>query len=66
MSIRCKIFEFSHRCIKMQLPIELIQIILAKINEKIYTTADINSAYNQMPLDKQSSRLTQFVVGNQQ
>ena len=26
----------------------------------------MNSAYNQMPLDEQSRRLTQFVVGNQQ
>ena len=26
----------------------------------------MNSAYNQMPLEKQSRRLTQFVVGNQQ
>ena len=25
----------------------------------------MNSAYNQMPLDEQSSRLTQFVIGNQ-
>ena len=26
----------------------------------------MNSAYNQMPLDGQSRRLTQFVIGNQQ
>ena len=26
----------------------------------------MNSAYNQMPLDEQSRRLTQFVIGNQQ
>ena len=26
----------------------------------------MNSAYNQMPLDEQSRRLTQFVFGNQQ
>ena len=26
----------------------------------------MNSAYNQMPLDEQSQRLTQFVIGNQQ
>ena len=28
-------------------------------------TADINSAYNQMPLGEQSQRLTQFLIGNQ-
>ena len=26
----------------------------------------MNSAYNEMPLDEQSRRLTQFVIGNQQ
>ena len=26
----------------------------------------MTSAYNQMPLDEQSRRLTQFVIGNQQ
>ena len=26
----------------------------------------MNSAHNQMPLDEQSRRLTQFVIGNQQ
>ena len=26
----------------------------------------MNSAYNQMPLDEQSRRLTEFVIGNQQ
>ena len=26
----------------------------------------MNRAYNQMPLDDQSRRLTQFVIGNQQ
>ena len=26
----------------------------------------MNSAYNQLPLDEQSRRLTQFVIGNQQ
>ena len=46
-------------------PIELIQVILTKINGKFFTTADMNSAYNQMPLDEQSRRLTQFVIGNQ-
>ena len=46
--------------------IEPIQVILTKINGKSFTTADMNSAYNQMPLDEQSRRLTQFVIGNQQ
>ena len=51
---------------KFNWPIEPIQVILTKINSKNFTTADMNSAYNQMPLDEQSRRLTQFVIGNQQ
>ena len=51
---------------KCNWPIEPIHVILTKINGKYFTTADMNSAYNQMPLDEQSRRLTQFVIGNQQ
>ena len=51
---------------KCNWPIEPIQVILTKRNGKYFTTADMNSAYNQMPLDEQSRRLTQFVIGNQQ
>ena len=36
------------------------------INGQNYTTVDLNSAYNQMPLDEQSCRPTQLVIGNQQ
>ena len=51
---------------KCNWPIEPIQVILTKINGKYFTTADMNSAYNQMPLDEQSRRLKQFVIENQQ
>ena len=51
---------------KCNWPIEPIQVILTKINGKYFTTAGMNSAYNQMPLNEQSRRLTQFVIGNQQ
>ena len=40
--------------------------VLSKLNGKHFTTADMNSVYNQMLLGKQSRRLTQFVIGNQQ
>ena len=51
---------------KCNWPIEPIQVILTKIIGKYFTTADMNSADNQMPLDEQSRRLTQFVIGKQQ
>ena len=50
---------------KCNWPIERIQVILTKINGKYFTTADMNSAYNQMALDDQSRCLTKFVIGNQ-
>ena len=37
--------------LKCNWPIEPIQHILTIINGKYFTTADMNSAYNQMPLD---------------
>ena len=46
-------------------PIEPIQVIITKINGKYFTTAHMNSAYNQMPLNEQSRRLTQLVIGTQ-
>ena len=51
---------------KCNWPVEPIQVILIKINGKYFTTADMNSACNQLPLDEQSRRLTQFVIGIQQ
>ena len=51
---------------KCNWPIESIQVTLTKINGKYFTIADMNSAYNQMRLDKNSRRSTQFVIGNQQ
>ena len=45
---------------------EPIQVSFTKINGNYFTTADMNSAYNQMPLGEQSQRLTQFGIGNEQ
>ena len=51
---------------KCNCPIEPIQVIFIKIKGQYSTTPDVNSAYNQMSLDKKSRRLLQFVIGNQQ
>ena len=48
---------------KCNWPIEPIQVILTK-KCKYFTTADMHSVCNQMPLDEHSQRLTQFVNGN--
>ena len=47
-------------------PIEPVDVALTRINGTIFTTADLNSAYNQLPLDEQSMRYTHFTIGNEQ
>ena len=51
---------------KCNWPIEPNDVALTRINGTIFTTADLNSAYNQIPLDEQSMRYTHFTIGNEQ
>ena len=51
---------------KCSWPIEPTQTILTRIKGPIFSIADMNSAYNQMPLDKPSQRITNFVMAGQQ
>ena len=46
--------------------IEPVDVALTGINGTIFTTADLNSAYIQIPLDEQSMRYTHFTIGNEQ
>ena len=50
---------------KCSWPIEPIQIILKRIKGPIFSIADMNCAYNQMPLDQPSQLLTNFVFAGQ-
>ena len=51
---------------KCNWPIESVDVALTRINGTIFTTADLNSAYSQIPLDEQSMRYTHFTIGNEQ
>ena len=51
---------------KCNWPIEPVDVALTRINGTIFTTADVNSAYNQIPLDEESMRYTHFTIGNEQ
>ena len=51
---------------KSSWPTEPIQIILTRSKGPIFSIADMDSAYNQMPLDNPSQRLTNFVIAGQQ
>ena len=46
--------------------IEPVDEAVTRIDGTIFTTADLNSAYNQIPLDEQSMIYTQFTIGNEQ
>ena len=45
---------------KCNWPIEPVDVALTRINGTIFTTADLNSAYNQIPLDEESMRYTHW------
>ena len=51
---------------KCSSPIEPTQIIFTRNNGPFFSIADMNSAYNQMPPDKPSQRLINFVIAGQQ
>ena len=51
---------------KCNWPIEPVDVALTRINGTILTTADLNSAYNQIPTEEQSMRYTHFTIGNEQ
>ena len=51
---------------KCNWPIEPVDVALTRINGTIFTTADLNSTYNQIPLDEHSMRYTHFTIGNEQ
>ena len=51
---------------KCSWPTEPTQIILTRFKGQIFSIADMNSAYNQIPLDKPSQRLTNCVIAGQQ
>ena len=51
---------------KCNWPIEPVDVALTRINGTIFTTADLNSAYNEIPFDNESMRYTHFTIGNEQ
>ena len=51
---------------KCNCPIHPVDVALTRINGTIFTTANLNSAYNQIPLDEQSIRYTHFTIEKEQ
>ena len=51
---------------KLNWPKEPVDVALTRINETIFTKADLHSAFNQITLDEQSIRYTHFTIGDEQ
>ena len=47
-------------------PLEPVQMLLTRLDGVYYTTSDMASAYNQVPVSEDTKRLTNFVVGGKQ
>ena len=47
-------------------PLEPVQTLLTRLDGILYTTSDLASAYNQVPLSEDTKKLTSFVVGAKQ
>ena len=51
---------------KYSWPLEPIGSLLTRLNGNNFTTSDLCSAYNQVPLTKETQELTSFVIGSKQ
>ena len=47
-------------------PLEQVQMLLTRHDGVYYTTSDLASAYNQVPLSEDTKKLTRFDVGGKQ
>ena len=51
---------------KYSWPLEPIGSLLTRLNGNYFTTSDLCSAYNQVPLTEETQQLTSFVIGSKQ
>ena len=47
-------------------PLEPLNVIMTRITGTIVTSSDLSSAYNQVPLTKDTKKVTSFIVGGRQ
>ena len=47
-------------------PLELVQMIMTRVNGKIFSVSDLSCAYHQVPLSLETQKLTTFIVGGRQ
>ena len=47
-------------------PLEPVQMIMTKVNGKIFSVGDLSCAYHLVPLSPETQKLTSFVIGGRQ
>ena len=47
-------------------PLELVQMIMTRVNGKFLSVSDLSCAYHQVPLSFQTQKLTSFIIGGRQ
>ena len=44
-------------------PLEPVQMIMTRVNGKIFSVSDLSCAYHQVPLSPETQKLTSFIIG---
>ena len=47
-------------------PLEPVQMIMTRVNGKIFSVSDLSCAYHQLPLGPETQKLTSFILGGRQ
>ena len=47
-------------------PLEPVQMIMTRVNGKVYSVSDLSCAYHQVPLSSETQKLTSFIIGGKQ
>ena len=47
-------------------PLEPVQMIMTRVNGKVFSVSDLSCAYHQVPLSNETQKLTSFIIGGKQ
>ena len=47
-------------------PLETVQMIMTRVNVKVFSVSDLSCAYRQVPLSTETQKLTSFIIGGKQ
>ena len=47
-------------------PLEAVQMIMTRVNGKVFSVSDLSYAYHQVPLNPEIQKLTSFIIGGKQ